>query len=181
MYSPRGSFRKVTSFPAPNLSPERVALVHKSARRWLGYSLRWAHDIPGHSAARPSRVVVRHYPFILPIPFTGDNTILGQAGVLVGVRSTVPPYPHGWYFPSWVTSLLGLVWSVSFPSRVALHILSDNDLKFDWNAVQDFAHRFNIQWKCTSTYNPRGKGIAERIVGTLKKALQAVTRSESKE
>ncbi len=61
------------------------------------------------------------------------------------------------------------------------NILSDNDLKFDCKAVQDFAHRFNIQWNCTSTYNPPGNGVAERMVGTLKKALQKVTQSESKE
>ncbi len=61
------------------------------------------------------------------------------------------------------------------------YILSDNYLKFDCKAVQGYAHRFNIQWKCTSTYNPQGNGVAERMVGTLKKALQKVTRSESKE
>ncbi len=61
------------------------------------------------------------------------------------------------------------------------YILSDNDLKLDCKAVQDFTHRFNIQWKCTSTYNPQGNRVAERTVGTLKKALQEVTRSESKE
>ncbi len=55
-----------------------------------------------------------------------------------------------------------------------------NDLKFDCKAVQDFANRFNIQWKCTSTYNPQGSGVVERMVGNLKKALQKVTRSESK-
>ncbi len=61
------------------------------------------------------------------------------------------------------------------------YMLSDNDLKLDCKAVQDFAHRFNIQWKCTSTYNPQGNGVGERMVGTLKEALQKVTRSESKE
>ena len=60
------------------------------------------------------------------------------------------------------------------------YILSDNNLKFDCKAVQDFAHRFIIRWKCTSTY-PQGNGVAERMVGTLKKALQNVTESESKE
>ncbi len=52
---------------------------------------------------------------------------------------------------------------------------------FDYKTVQNFARRFNIQWKCTSTYNPQGKGVVESIVGTLKKALQKVTRSESKD
>ncbi len=61
------------------------------------------------------------------------------------------------------------------------YILSDNDLKFDCKAVQNFAHRFNIQWKCASTYHPQGNGVAERMVENLKKALQKVTQSESKE
>ena len=61
------------------------------------------------------------------------------------------------------------------------YILSDNDLNFDYKGVQDFVHRFNIQWKCTFTYNPQGNGVVERIVGTLNDALQKVTRSESKE
>ena len=61
------------------------------------------------------------------------------------------------------------------------YILSDNDLKFDCKAVQDFAHRFNIVWKCTSTYSLQGNGVVDRMVGTLKKSLQKVTRSESKE
>ena len=61
------------------------------------------------------------------------------------------------------------------------YILSDNNLKFDCKALQDFAHRFNIQWKCTSNYNPQGNGVAERMVRTLKKALKKVTQSESKQ
>ena len=61
------------------------------------------------------------------------------------------------------------------------YILSDNDLNFDCYTVQYFVHRFNIQWKCTSTHNPQGNGVVEPIAGTLKKALQKVTRSESKE
>ncbi len=61
------------------------------------------------------------------------------------------------------------------------YILSDNDLKFACQAVQDFAHRFNIQWKSTSTYNPQGNGVVESMAGTLKKALHKVTRIEFKE
>ncbi len=61
------------------------------------------------------------------------------------------------------------------------YILSDNDLKFDCKAVQDFARRFNTQWKCTSIYNPQGIGVVELMGGTLKKALQKVARSESME
>ena len=52
------------------------------------------------------------------------------------------------------------------------YVLSDNGLNFDCKAVQDFANRFNIQWKCTSTYNTQGNGVAEHKVGTLNKALQ---------
>ncbi len=61
------------------------------------------------------------------------------------------------------------------------YILSDNDLKFDSKAVQDLARRFNIQWKYISTYNPQGNRVVERMVGTLKRALQKVICSESKE
>ncbi len=61
------------------------------------------------------------------------------------------------------------------------YILGDNDLKSDCTAAQDFARRFNIQWKCKLKCNPQGNRVVERIVGTLKKALQKVTRSESKE
>ena len=61
------------------------------------------------------------------------------------------------------------------------YMLSDNDLKFDYKAVQGFAHRWNIQWKCTSTYNPRSNGVAERMVEILKIASQKGTQRESKE
>ncbi len=61
------------------------------------------------------------------------------------------------------------------------YILSDNDLKFDCKAIQDFARHFNIQCNHTSTFNHQGNGVVERIVGTLKKALQKVTGGESKE
>ena len=61
------------------------------------------------------------------------------------------------------------------------YILSVNDLKFDCKAVQVFAHRFYMQWECASTYNPQENGVAERTVGTLKRALQYVTQSECKE
>ncbi len=56
------------------------------------------------------------------------------------------------------------------------YILSDNELKFDCNAVQDFARRFNIHLKCASTYNPQGNGVVEGM-----KALKKGTRNESKE
>ncbi len=34
------------------------------------------------------------------------------------------------------------------------YILSNDELKFDSEEVHDFARRFNIHWKYTSTYNP---------------------------
>ena len=81
-----------------------------------------------------------------------------------------------------------LAWLMKFVKKEIImtfgpsqYILGDNDLKFDCKSVQDFAHRFNIQWKCKSTYNPQGNGVSERMIETLKKALQKVTQSESKE
>ena len=38
-----------------------------------------------------------------------------------------------------------------------------------------------MQWKCTSTSNPQGNGVAKKMIGTVKKALQKVTQSESEE
>ncbi len=61
------------------------------------------------------------------------------------------------------------------------YILSDNGLKFACKALQDCSHRFNIQWKSTSTYNPQGNGAVESMAGTLKKALHKVNRSKFKE
>ncbi len=60
------------------------------------------------------------------------------------------------------------------------YILSYYDLKVDCKALQDFAHRFNIQWKYTSTYNPQGNRLAESMVGTLKNVTKG-DRSVSKE
>ncbi len=90
-----------------------------------------------------------------------------------------------WGIPADLFNSLGVMEFVKKEIFILLgrpqYILSDNDLKFDCKAVQDFAGRFNIQWKCTYTYNPQGNGVVERMIGTLKKALQKVTRSESKE
>ncbi len=61
------------------------------------------------------------------------------------------------------------------------YVLSDNDLNLYCKSVQDIARRFNIQWKCTSIYNPQGNGVVGRMVGSLKKTVQKFTRSESKE
>ncbi len=58
--------------------------------------------------------------------------------------------------------------------------LNDNNLKFDWNWVRNFARRFNIQWKCTSTYNPQFIGIFEHMASTFKKAVKKFTRSAFK-
>ncbi len=54
-------------------------------------------------------------------------------------------------------------------------------MKFGCKVVQDFAHQFNIKWKCTPNYNSRGNGVVDRVVGILKKALQKVNRNESVE
>ena len=56
-------------------------------------------------------------------------------------------------------------------------ILSDNELKFDWKAIQYFARDQNFQWMHIDTYNPRGNGTAELIVGKIKRALQKMCRA----
>ena len=61
------------------------------------------------------------------------------------------------------------------------YILGDNEPNFDCKAVPDFAHQFNILWKCTSPYNPQGYGEVKRMVSNLRKFLQKVTQRESKE
>ena len=55
-------------------------------------------------------------------------------------------------------------------------ILSDDHLKFDCKAIQDFARDQKIQWKNIAIYNSRGSGMAERMVGTIKRALQKMCR-----
>ncbi len=52
------------------------------------------------------------------------------------------------------------------------YILSDKDLRFDFMAVHDSLNKHDINWKYTSTYNPLGNGIAERMFGTLTKLMQ---------
>ncbi len=61
------------------------------------------------------------------------------------------------------------------------YILSDNDLKFDCMAVHDFSRKHDINWMRTSTYNPQGNGIADRMVGTVKRSLQRMMRASDKE
>ena len=51
-------------------------------------------------------------------------------------------------------------------------ILSDGDPKFDSAAVRDYAAGALIEWKIISAYNPRGNATVERMVGTLKRAVQ---------
>ena len=94
-------------------------------------------------------------------------------------------WPIAWAVPTELFNSLGMMNFVKKEIIMAFgppqYILRDNDLKFDCKALQDFAHRFNIRWKCTSTYNPQGNGVAKRIVGILREALQKVTRIEYKE
>ncbi len=59
--------------------------------------------------------------------------------------------------------------------------MSDGDSKFDTGAVRDFASLADIQCKITSAYNPRGNAKVERMVGTLKRAIQKVAASKMDE
>ena len=56
-------------------------------------------------------------------------------------------------------------------------VLSDNELKLDCKVVEVSARDQKIQWKHTATYNLRYNGIAERMVGTIKRVLQKMYRS----
>ena len=56
-------------------------------------------------------------------------------------------------------------------------ILSDNDLKFDCKAIEDFVRDQKIQWKHIATHSPRGNGMAERMIGTIKRTLQKMCRA----
>ncbi len=78
-------------------------------------------------------------------------------------------WPVAWAIPTELFNSLDVMKFVKKEIIMAFdppqYIPSDNDLNFDCKAVQDFAHRFNVQWKRTSSYNPQGNGIAERMVG----------------
>ncbi len=53
-----------------------------------------------------------------------------------------------------------------------------------WNLLQSakrFRRSINTRWKCTSTDDPQGNGIVERMVGNLRKTLQKDPGSWSKE
>ena len=70
---------------------------------------------------------------------------------------------------------------IILPFGTPKFILSDNDLKFDCKAIEDFARDQKIQWKHIATYNPRGNGMAERMVGTIKRGLQKMCRANMSE
>ena len=62
-----------------------------------------------------------------------------------------------------------------------LFIMSDNDAKFTSAPVKEFAKNNNIKWKFTSAYNPRGNAKVERMVGTLKRAMNKIVLSSNKQ
>ncbi len=120
------------------------------------------------------------------IDFAGTlpRTNAGNQYLIVAVEQ-MSKWPAAWAIPADLINSLG---GMEFVKKEIImlfgppqYILSDNDLKFNYKAVQDFARQFNIQWNCTSACNTQGNGVVERMVDTFKKALQRVTRSESKE
>ena len=58
-----------------------------------------------------------------------------------------------------------------------IRILCDAGSKFDCAVARDCAESASIDWKITSAYNPRGNSKVERMVGTLKRAIQKVVIS----
>ena len=50
--------------------------------------------------------------------------------------------------------------------------MSDGDPKFESAAVRDYVSTASIDWNIISAYNPRGNAKAERMLGTLKRAVQ---------
>ena len=62
-------------------------------------------------------------------------------------------------------------------SRSSMFVLSNNDLKFDFKAIDYFDRGQNIRWKQIATYKPRGNGISERIVGRIKRSLQKLSQA----
>ena len=118
--------------------------------------------------------------FAGPLP----RTNAANQYLIVAVEQT-SKWPVAWSIPADLYNSIGVIEFVKKENIMIFdppqYILSDNDLKFDSKAVQDLARRFNIQWKYISTYNPQGNRVVERMVGTLKRALQKVICSESKE
>ncbi len=122
----------------------------------------------------------RWIDFAGPLPRTN-----AESQYLIVAVESMSKWPVVWAIPTELFKSLGVMKFVKKEIIMAFgppqYMLTDNELKFDFKAVQDFAHRFNIQWKCASTYNPQGNGVAEKMIGTTKKALLKVSRIESKE
>ncbi len=118
--------------------------------------------------------------FAEPLP----RTNVSNQYLIVSVEQ-MSKWPVSWEIPANLFNSLGVMEFVKKEVIMLFgppqYILSDNDLNFDCKAVQDFARRFNIQWKCTSTYNPQGNNVVESMVDTLEKAIQEFNRSEPKE
>ncbi len=78
---------------------------------------------------------------------------MGNQYIIVAVEQ-MSKWPVARAIPADLFNSLGVMEFVKKEIIILLgppkYILSENDLKFDCKAVQDFTHRFNIQWKCTS-------------------------------
>ncbi len=118
--------------------------------------------------------------FAGPLP----RTNVGNQCLVVAVEQ-MSNWPVAWTIPADLYNSLGAMEFVKKKIIILFgpsqYILSDRCLKFDCKAVKDFGHRFNIQCKCTSTYNPQSNGVVGQMVGTLKrrykKSLGANPRS----
>ncbi len=60
-------------------------------------------------------------------------------------------------------------------------IISDNAMCFKAQSVASFMSRYGISWKPTLSYAPMSNGRAERMVGTIKKAIKKVVLTEGGE
>ena len=118
----------------------------------------------------------RSSDFAGPLPKTKDGN-----QYLLFVIVHMPKWPVARAMPDEIFNALGALKFVKEEIIPLLasskFILSDSDLKFDCKAVQDFSRDQNIQWKYTATDNPQGNGITERMVGTIKGALQKMSRA----
>ena len=112
--------------------------------------------------------------FAGPLPKTES----GNQYLLFGIEH-ISKWPVTLVIPAELFNSLGALKffneEIILPLGSPKFILSDNDLKFDWKAVKEFARDQKIQWKYTATYNPLGNNIAERMVGTIKRALQKMS------
>ena len=113
--------------------------------------------------------------FAGPFPKTKD----GNQYLLVGIEHTYK-YPVARVMPAELFNDLGALTFVKeeiiVPFVSLKFVSSDNDLKFDYKAIEDFSREQKVQWKHTATYNPGGHGIAENMMGTIKRALQKMSR-----